>query len=178
MESNTRKTFTALRGLTLLLLSLLIFAQSAPAQEKETTASSTPNGYRLDFSVHEVENGKRINTRNYTMLLMHNARGSLRSTSKVPVTTRGGTKYMDAGLNLDCVLREEGSLLKLHTTVEIESFLSGDANEGMQRFPVIREVRAEVSALVRLGKSTIIAKIDDTSSNRRYELEVTVHKEN
>jgi hypothetical protein len=42
--------------------------------------------------------------------------------------------------------------------------------------PVLRQVRFSGNSLVALGKPTVISTLDDVTSNRRYEIEVTVTK--
>jgi hypothetical protein len=42
--------------------------------------------------------------------------------------------------------------------------------------PVFRTERTEVESIVRPGKPTLVASMDDVVTNRRYEIEVTATK--
>src|SRR5688572_27366839 len=97
---------------------MLLFALAAPAsaqeEEKKPEAPRVAVAYKIDFLLHEVEGGKRVNTREYSMLLRDGRRGSIRIGTRVPITLGDGkgVQYMDVGFNLDCSLRNAGSALE------------------------------------------------------------------
>lgn len=144
-------------------------AQEVPA-EKATKSVSI---YRVDFAIHESEDGKRINTRNYSQLVEEGGWGRIRAGASVPITTEKGVQYTDVGINLDCELKERNGHVRLDLRLEISSF--GQEQEGKDR-PLLRRIRSDVQTVIPVGKSTVVSSIDDTASKRRYELEVTATK--
>ena len=176
-----------LNALGLLMVACLpLFVAAAVTQEtppekqpKETVAAEKPPKplviYRVDFAVHELENGKRVNTRNYTMLLAAGGTGRVRVGNQVPVATSPGgqVQYIDVGLNIDCRLEERENYVTLRTMFEIKDF--AQEQEGKDR-PLLRTVRSDVDTAIPSGKPTLVSAIDDTATKRRYELEVTATK--
>jgi len=141
--------------------------------------------YQVDFALHESDDGKRLNTRRYMLLIEQGEAvgprpkefgfGRIRANTKVPLSY--GDKqvtYMDVGLKIDCDLREAGDHVLLILALEISNF--ADPQQAGSDRPLIREIRTEVSTAVELRKPTVVAVVDDAATKRRYELEVTVTK--
>jgi hypothetical protein len=130
--------------------------------------------------VYEVENGKRLNTRKYMMLADEEVWDRIRVGSQVPFIVggvgSGGYQYKDIGMNIDCRphSRENGVLLDL--TVEMTSVLKPEESHQPIEHPVFRTDRSSVGAVIPLGKPTVISTMDDVSSDRRYEIEITATK--
>jgi hypothetical protein len=83
-------------------------------------------------------------------------------------------QYIDTGFNMDIRVREEAAGLQLQTSAEMSSVVPSESqNEFARVTPVIRSLRQDVNALVKLGKLTVLTSIDDVNSKRRYQLEVT-----
>lgn len=175
-----------LNALGLLMVACLFVVpgntQETPPEKqlKETVAAEKPPKplliYRVDFAVHEVENGKRVNTRNYTMLLAEGGTGRVRVGGQVPVAIGPGAmqvQYMDVGLSIDCRLEERENYLTLRTGFEIRDL--APEQEGKDR-PLLRTVRSDVDTAIPPGKPTLVSALDDTATKRRYELEVTATK--
>ena len=174
---------------------LLLAVGLAAGQEKpegkqggaEATAQNKPvSVYRMDFVVRELENGKRINSRNYTLSAKNNEWAGLRVGSQVPSYTfesqgNKGTKYLDAGINIDSRPEERDGEVVLSTRFESTSVVPPEKafeehGGGSSLGPTFRRVRFNGDALVSLGKPSVIATLDDVATNRRYEIEVTVTK--
>ena len=168
----------------LLLPSVDALAQEAP----KPAASGRMALYQVDFALHESEEGKRLNTRNY-MLLIEYGRGNrhepegfsrsgfgrIRANTKVPISPEENkVMYMDVGLKIDCDLREAEDGVLLQIGLEISNF--ADPGQAASRQPLIREIRSELGTAVQLRKPTVVAVVDDAATKRRYELEVTVTK--
>lgn len=134
--------------------------------------------YKISFAVHEIEDGKRVGTRNYTMMVESDSKGTIRAGTKVPVKTSADQfQYIDTGVNLDCRVREREGGLTLYADFE----LSGPPTEGEQKaftggMPPIHQMRSTVAAAAVAGKPLTILTIDDPATRRRYELEVTATK--
>ncbi len=153
-----------------------LLASPALAQEKPAEkVQKSGNVYRLDFAIHEKENGTTLNTRNYVMLLEDKASGKVRAGNRVPISLgEKGIQYMDVGLNLDCDLRERDNDISLRVWLEISDF----AAPGQEKVsaPMLRTIRTEVQTGIPLGKPTVVSVVDDAATKRRYELEVTATK--
>jgi hypothetical protein len=162
-------------------------AQKASTGSKE--ASTRPASvYRLDFVVRELENGKALNSRSYSLSERSGELGNLRVGTSVPIGSMEsgdykGVQYQDVGISIDCRPEERngGDVVLLNTGFESSSVVAPE--EATQKYgpsgpvpPIFRRVRFRGNSLVALGKPTVISTLDDVTSNRRYEVEVTVTK--
>jgi hypothetical protein len=161
---------------------------SFDALAEEAKPAATLSLYKVDFALHEGEDGKRLNTRNYMLLIehgrgnldrpvgfSHSGFGRIRANTKVPISPEENkVMYMDVGLKIDCDLRPAPEGVLLQVGLEISNF--ADPQQMSSRQPLIREFRSEVSTAVEPSKPTVIAVVDDAATRRRYELEVTVTK--
>jgi len=163
---------------------LTFIPNSASAQEEQGKGSAASEqkprvAYRIEFNVREMENGKRLNSRNYMMVVENESRGMVRVANRVPYQTgQTGEKqvqYQEIRMNIDCRPHERGEDVALTVNLDFTSFppLEG---EGSGMAPVLRTESTAVDPIVTPGKPTLIASLDDVSSNRRYEIEVTATK--
>jgi len=175
--------------LSIVMLLACVAVSSAFAQESaDEKAARTHSTYRLDFSFNELEDGKKVNTRSYTMILQDtpenpnfNAwsnRTSMKVVTRVPVTTDNKgvitTVYIDVGLSITSRLRPHGGTTDIDGNVELSSLAQPD--QAASGRPVFRTVESNFGAEITLGKPMLIASMDDLSSTRRYEVEVTATK--
>ncbi|HEY3975055.1 MAG TPA: hypothetical protein VGM18_18760 [Candidatus Sulfotelmatobacter sp.] len=171
---------------TVLVLTVLAAGawQSAAAQEsgaaKAASAEKTLTVYRLDFSLNELEDGKKINSRQYSMNLVGGEANEFKIGTRVPVDAgkEGEYQYLDVGTNIWCQLREHGSDLLLVVRADASNF--APTPEGSQEHssrPLIRQVKINASTNVALlNKPTVIGSADDPNSKRQFQLEVTATK--
>jgi hypothetical protein len=154
-------------------------AQDAPKDQHSADApkpSDKPDSvYRLEFVVRELEDGKRINSRAYTMSVEDRDVGRIRVGNRIPYNTgKDQFQYFDVGINIDCRLHDYGSYILLESaSIEISSIVKDESASGGTPNPIVRQARTTVFAAVTPGKPTVIASMDDVSSNHRYEVEVT-----
>ncbi len=182
-----------MRKITLNVLAFLILvtclplsAGNATAQEKQAKEPkpitlTRPNAtYKVEFSVYEVQNGKRLNVRKYMTLADQGAWGRIRVGSQVPFVVggvgSGGYQYKDIGMNIDCRPFADENGVSLDFTVEMSSVLKPEESHQSSEHPVFRTDRSSLVAVVPLGKPTVTSTMDDVSSDRRYEIEVTATK--
>lgn len=191
-----------MRKRTLMVTGLLFItavfgcARIACAQEesKESGASKTAkaedsvDAYRLDVSFDELEDGKKLNTRHYSIDLTGGRPEDIKIGSRIPVVSAncssssasspsGGDEYqyLDLGTHLSAQLISHGS--ELHVSGDISSLdTSAGIETGTKLGPVIRQIRIEGSTALVLGKPIIIGSADDPNSKRQFQLEVTVTK--
>src|SRR6266852_5932410 len=153
-----------------LIWGMMISGETGKASAQETgMAKGTPeatepgHAYRLDFSINEVDDGKKIGTR-------------------VPVEAKQGEfQYIDVGTSIWCRLRDRhdvvwlGNDLLLNVRGEISNFALPE-QQGQQVRPVLRQLNINASTLAVLGKPMIVGSVDDPNSKRQFQLEVTVTK--
>lgn len=162
-------------------------APKPPEQRKPVPA------YHLDFALNELEDGKKINTRQYAMDLlavrqtdpsyirdMGDNYKSLKIGTRVPVETeQGKVEYMDIGTSISCRMREDEIGLSLEARAEISSLIprsQADAYRPNTVDPILRQVSIQSATAITPGKLTALGTVDDPDSKRQFQLEVTVTK--
>ncbi len=159
-----------------LLAAMALGQQSSPQPPPRPPDENLNAAYRLDYVIAEIENGKRVNTRTYSLLLDEGGEGNMHLGMKMPVQAEKGPIYLDVGIRIDCRLkpRENGNVW-LSTRFEL-STLSDQPPAATSGAPPLRTVEWSERTVLPVGKSTDIAGGDDLSSQRRFELSVTVTK--
>ena len=174
------------------LAAMLIPVTSAPAQQTEgskraSEAEKAQSAYRLDFTLGELEDGKKINTRQYSMHAQPRDWSEIKIGSRVPVVTKGDDgavsqwQYLDVGTNIRCRLVDQadaaslGGNVSLAVNADLSNFAIPD-QQGQSMHPTIRQLRIEASTVATLGKPVVVGVVDDPNSKRQYQLEVTVTK--
>jgi len=137
------------------------------------------HAYRIDFSIHELEDGKKINTRHYSMDLNSGSRSEINIGTRVPVVSESSNKpevsqfqYLDVGTNINCRLEERGDQLALEVHADFSNLASASEQHSPQP-PIIRRINISGSTLADAGKPVVIAAVDDPNSNRTFQLEAT-----
>ncbi len=162
-------------------------AQEAP-NESKPAKTKVVQAYRLDFSFSELEGEKKINTRHYSMDLTSGQTNDIKIGSRVPVTTFVNNKdsgpgtqyqYIDVGTNINAQLRpipnsDEEELVVRSEISSLDPSPEGGSwpNVG----PVIRQIKITGSTILVEGKPLMVGSMDDPTSKREFELEVTVTK--
>jgi len=156
-----------MKPICLLLLTLaggLGMAQSAD------TPKEPPRFYKLDFVMRDLEAGKVITARSYSIIVSTgNGRAGIRTGNKIPVG--GPDKYtmIDVGTNIDC-----NGVADLHDELEFE--LTAEVTSLLQEndpHPVVRQNRWNSHVTVPLKKPTIVFSSDDNTTKHVMQLEVT-----
>jgi len=144
--------------------------------------------YKVVFLIYEVEDGKKINERTYT-LPVTSVDGNPRDTtmsvgSRIPIATAINTsdktvwQYIDIGLNIDCSVTEQGDKFIVRGGIVLSSLAmpeqGTDPRSGGN--PVVREVRESFTTLVPPGKPTLVTTMDDINSKKRTQVEITATK--
>lgn len=167
-------------SIAVLLFLASLYAPPGLAQESEKAkAAEKKSGatYRLDFTVNELEDSKKVNARSYMLLLQEDDWGRVRIGSRVPIQQPSGVVYMDVGFSLDCSLRdgEDGPSLELR--LEMNSFAIPDQGAAASPgTPPLRNFRTETRSALTPGKPTVLATADDMVTKRRFQVEVTATK--
>lgn len=161
--------------------------RAATAQSPEDVARNMSGdlnkdqaAYRLDFSLHELEDGKKVNTRQYSMNLIQGVQAAqwqeLKIGTRVPVEMKQGeVQYLDVGTNISARLQEIKSALELDVRADLSNFTTPD-QEGKSRMPLLRQLRISGATIITTGKPMVVGAVDDPNSKRQYQLEVTATK--
>jgi hypothetical protein len=167
---------------TALILTLMIggirktAAQDSSASKAAPEAEKTVNAYRLDFSVNEIEDGKKVNARQYSMNLNAEDANEIKIGTRVPVEAKQGEfTYLDVGTSIWCRIGERANGLPISVRAEISNFAMPD-QQGQAGRPVLRQLSIKASTVAQLGKPVVIGSVDDPNSKRQFQLEVTVTK--
>jgi hypothetical protein len=178
----TRKATTVV----ILMLAFVFSRGIGSAFAQESTPSAKPaaqdnpspvEAYRLDFSVNEMEDGKKINTRQYSMNLNGNDGNDIKIGTRVPVqTSQEQYQYIDVGTSIFGRLQARDGQLRLEVRAEISNFAIPDQAQGHDSRPLIRQLKINASTIALLGKPMVVGSVDDPNSKRQFQLEVTVTK--
>ena len=135
------------------------------------------HAYRADFSLNELEDGKKINTRQYSMNLNNDDSNEIKIGTRVPVDAgHDEYQYLDVGTNIWCRIEERSDGVALSVRAENSNFATPDQVPGHEARPVIRQLKISGSTLASLGKSIVLGSVDDPNSKRQFQLEVTVNR--
>jgi hypothetical protein len=189
---------TPIAILTIVFLTCLLpgaMAQDSSQQPSAKPASEAlkPNTYRLDFTLSEIENGKKSNARSYLMLAQASSggdfmstgtRNSLRIGKKVPIATGSledakavQFQYLDVGMSIECRVREVQRGVLLDLSVDFSNIAAEQSsNPVLATEPAIGRVTTQVNTFVELEKPTVVSRMDDPSTKRTFELQVTATK--
>ena len=157
--------------LAAVFLSTIVLTGTCLAQN----AAEAPKYFHLDFVVKELESGKVINTRTYSMMIPTGDMGgfSIRTGHKIPLRTdnAGSLTFIDVGVNIDCrAAKEVQDQLALNVAAEIGS-VATDPPESNP--PLIRQTKWSSNVIVPIRKPTTIFSSDDPTTKRQTQLELT-----
>jgi hypothetical protein len=177
-----------------LILMFLTVGTLAAQQETTKTGKESPEkdivtkiavmpAYKLAFSIYELQDGKKINQREYSMVAQADNHGGnkLKIGTKVPIDTGSDNfTYVDVGFELECSVAETiNNKLAVNVDISISNFAIPEQNADPRtagKRPLLRVVTQRVHALLTPGKSQIITSMDDVNSTKRMQIEVTATK--
>jgi hypothetical protein len=163
-----------------------LFAQTKTAADQpakkdvaEQEAKQPDSYYKLAFTIFELEDGKRANQREYSMISRSNdgRPASIKSSTRVPIySEEKKVQYIDAGLDIRCFApREIGGKIAANCEVNISNFVAQEQASDAHNTagPVMRTTNASTWALLTAGKPMVISTIDDVNSKKRIQIEMT-----
>jgi hypothetical protein len=151
---------------------------AAPAKVKADEPDKILTAFRLDFAISEFDDGKKINTRHYSMNLVpgYAPTNEIKIGSRVPVEGKQGEmQYIDVGTNIWARMTDQHSSLQLEVKADLSNFASPE-QESRTSMPLLRQLRINASTVAVPGKPTVVGVVDDPNSKRQFQLEVTVTK--
>ena len=156
-------------------------AKKNAAAGQEATAPPADNFYKLSFAIYELDDGKRVNQRDYSMIgRTGSGQISARVWTRLPMYSEDKkVTYVNGGLEIRCSLKDAPpQKVQASCDFEISSFvLPEQAAEALRNapggVPILRTTSTSTWAVLTPGKSAIIASIDDVNSKKRTQIEVT-----
>jgi hypothetical protein len=158
--------------------------QDSKPQADRSNAVVTP--YRLDFSFYELQDGKKINTRHFSLDLTAGSGNDIKIGTRVPVATGKNVpndpsfnfQYMDVGTRIWANLAVlGGGDLRLDVKSDVSNLdLTAEHDRNPGAPPIVRQIQINGSTLLVTGKPILIGSMDDPNSNREFQLEVTATK--
>jgi hypothetical protein len=168
-----KKILAVLVALTALAAASVVAAAEENAPRKERPKSS----FRIDYVLYEVESGKRVNERSYSLTAIEGAFFKLVAGSRVPISAGDkGPVYADVGLKIRGRVneREEGDIT-LESEIEMSNFAFPEqATQALPGTPLLRNLSQEVSTRLTPGRPAVISSVDDVNSRKRLQVEVTL----
>lgn len=132
--------------------------------------------YRLEFKINELNDEKKVDSRNYNLVADTRQVSKLHIGSRVLVrgNDKDKDKYLDLGKNIDCHVRTENEhAIGLRLTVEVSGVADHGATEPEKSDPVIQQSKIETSSILELGKPLTVGSFYDPSSKHNVQIEVT-----
>jgi hypothetical protein len=176
-----RKTILSVTIMAALALAMAP-SGAAQADAKSPEPEITRSAYRLDYTMTELDEGKKINSRQFSMNSRSGDSNEIKIGTRVPVESKQGEfQYLDVGMNIRCHLADQtdgaqpGSTVSLSVQADVSNFAIPE-QQGQNMRPTIRQMRIEASTITPLGKPMVIGVVDDPNSKHQFQLEVTVTK--
>ena len=161
-----------------------IYAQDAKQENKpaakDESKPSAPRpitAYRLDISINEMEDGKKVNARRYSInTTSDSSPQALEIGTRVPVQSEEGKfTYLDIGTRIVARIASYVTPMTLNVSADISSLATPDESTHGGH-PLLRQVRIEGTVPMVSDKPMIVGSVDDPNSKRQFQLEVTVTK--
>jgi hypothetical protein len=159
---------------------LIAVLMLAPALMRANDSREPGHSYRLDFTISELEDGKKVNSRQYSINLNSGEANEIKIGTRVPVEAKQGEfQYLDVGTSIWCRLRDSTDIAWLSNDVmlQVRSDLSNFAipdQQAQNMRPIIRQVKIDSSAIATVGKQMVVGSADDPNSKRQFQVEVMV----
>lgn len=191
-----------MKSALMLVVTLLLATVSLAAQEQKVAAAGSVSEppsqnvrqsparetYRLDYTITEMEDGKKVNARTYSVMCEDrggSTKGGLKVGSRIPVATGptspgGGLStqftYLDLGVNIDAYLENTSSgELSLTSSIEMSS-VADSTSANQVAAPVIRQLKLYSNNAIGIGKPIVISSADDVASHRQFQIQVVATK--
>src|SRR5579863_2846107 len=134
--------------------------QPTPKQDtngaaKTSTTQRQATAYHLDFSLNELEDGKKLNTRRYAMNLTDadsDGGQDLKIGTRVPVQSENGKfEYLDIGTTIRARFIHWTTPVIVNVNADISNFASPD-DATRTGHPLLRQMRIGASTALVLNK--------------------------
>lgn len=163
----------------LFAMSAMLIAQDAPKPEKPHTRT-----YLLDFTLTELEDGKKVNTRTYSARLVGSPGEQVRIKQgmRVPILTKDKegqptTTYLDIGFQLYGRIMDDMANVNpayFAGGVEMSGLVSPDEQSRVAPNgpPMMRSMQYNLSSTLTPGKSVRLLDVDEADGKRRLQIDL------
>jgi hypothetical protein len=152
-------------------------AAEKSADDKPKSGLAPITQYHLDFTLSEMEDGKKINSRQYSTNLATDEGNEIKIGTRVPVESKQGEfQYLDIGTSIFARIGEMRGETELTVRAEISSFAAAEPNQERDWHPIVRQLKMGGTVLLPITKTFVMGSADDPNSKRQFQLEVTVTK--
>jgi len=165
----------------LIAFAMLPTAKAQDDSKQPSTPAAAKNhvdAYHLDFSLDELQNGKKLNSRHYSMNVSNDSSPkTLKIGTKVPVEGENGKfDYIDVGTSITAQMVSWQTPLGIDIYVDISNFANPDEVLHGNGRPLLRAMRISGRMPVVLGKSMVVGSVEDPNSDHQFQLEITATK--
>lgn len=161
-------------------------AMRAQTETAKTTSATPARSYRLLWTITDSDAGRVVGTQHFAMVVMTGVQTRMKLGSKVPVVTGSYSgssaagvqtqfQYLDVGLNINAMLDELPTGLKLSSDVE-QSSVTEDKDISNVHEPVVRQAVLQSSSLLTLDKPVILGSLDIPGSAQHLDVEVVAER--
>ena len=184
MRKTRRNAIILASTLALVFLSGWANATPQPGKQEQTDqvskkkATQSVSIYRVRYKVNELEKGKTINSRSYTLMVQPDKTARLRIGSQVPYLIGKGSQFQFHNINMDidCTLNKQEDRLIVSTRLSMDTFKGRETISGDTSIPIFGTLGLTDTTIALIGTPAFVGSIDDVNSNRHYVIEVTVTK--
>jgi type II secretory pathway component GspD/PulD (secretin) len=137
--------------------------------------------YRLTYTVTQMENGKKVGTEHFAVVVTAGDHTQFRQGTRVPIitgsydtgttTSNSQVQYVDVGMGIDADVEAYSDGVRLRTKVEQSSVSDEKSGLGSQD-PVIRQTRLENASTLTMGKPMALGSLDIPGTERHEDVEV------
>ena len=173
------------------LLRLAMLACILPLAAHAQDAAKPVHGYRVTYTLTELDAGKTVSTQHFSMLLGDEEHTSMKEGNKIPIAT--GTyangvaatspsseiqtqfTYLDVGMNFDTTITVTGNSVRLRSKVEDSSLDQPVTIAGVTE-PVVRQSVLDGTSVLTLDKPFMLGTIDIPNTARHMDIAVLVEQ--
>jgi hypothetical protein len=153
---------------------------ASPKAEATPQAQTPPHSYRLDYTLTELEDGKKIDSRQYSINVGGGTQsgrswpGHLQIGTKIPAGMKsdGTNQYVDVGTRISAVISMRDGAQVLDTDLDVSSLVPDEAK--VDGRPILRTLTISNQTPITAGKAMVVGTADDPNSRRKFQLEITV----
>ncbi|MFB3906444.1 MAG: hypothetical protein ACE15E_23615 [Acidobacteriota bacterium] len=153
----------------MLLPSVSLYADSEQEQRSERTRVRPQ--YEIKLTIHFLNDGKRTNHKDYSIILGNDQGGKIRTLKKVPVEREvGKVDYLETGVKCDTRYEIKDGSLQLYVELIMSGLSPGE--HGSDANAPLDEIQCRAVANIIPSRPTVVARLDGTAGNTGYEIEV------
>jgi hypothetical protein len=140
---------------------------------------------KVDFTIRDTGDAGGKSGRKYSMLLNTSQKGTFKIGNRVPMATSSSSgvgvntqfTYVDVGVNMDCIVQENGGKMTMHADMDLSTAIAPEKGSPISN-PTISQIRVSIDTAISPGKPTVVASFDDPVTSRKFEVEAVATKVN